>query len=75
MKYMDFLSSDPLQFDFKSEYTPLHWYGCVSRYIHRGTSVLGCFLDATKAFDNVDHGLLFQQLLERILPIPVIRFF
>ena len=28
----------------------------VSRYIHRGSSVLGCFLDASKAFDFVNYS-------------------
>ena len=32
---------------------------------HRGTNVFGCFLDA---FDLVDHGILFQKLLNRGLP-------
>ena len=45
----------------------------VSRYINRGSSVLGCFLDASKAFDLVNHEVLFQKLLDRGLPISVVR--
>ena len=36
--------------------------------------VLGCFLDASKAFDSVDHGILFKKLSNRGLPLAVIRF-
>ena len=43
-------------------------------YLHRGSSVLGCFLDASKAFDLVDHGILFNTLLERGLPLSIVRF-
>ena len=39
----------------------------ISRYTHRGSSVLGCFLDASKAFDLVDHQILFRILLEHDL--------
>ena len=43
----------------------------VSRYIHNGTSVFGCFLDA---FDLVDHDILFNILLDKGLPVVVVRF-
>ena len=46
----------------------------ISRYIHSGSSVHGCFLDASKAFDFVDRSLLFQKLIDRGLPLPVVRF-
>ena len=46
----------------------------MSRSIRSGSSVYGCFLDASKAFDLVDHSILFHKLLERGLPLLVVRF-
>ena len=46
----------------------------VSRYINRGSAVFGCLLDASKAFDLVNHEVLFHKLVERGLPLPVVRF-
>ncbi len=43
----------------------------ISRYMQRGSRVYGCFLDATKAFDLVDHGILFKKLIARNMP-PII---
>ena len=54
----------------------LYWYtikNVVARYIHRKTPVLACFLDASKAFDLVNHDLLFQLLLDRGMPVCVVR--
>ena len=34
----------------------------------------GCLTDASKTFDTVDHKILFEKLLTRGLPSPVLRF-
>ena len=77
-KYSSFLSTSHLQFGFKSGFSTTLCTGVlknvVSRYIHRGSSVLGCFLDASKAFDLVNHGVLFCKLFDRGLPLSVLRF-
>ena len=77
-KYSSFLSTSHLQFGFKSRFSMTLCTGVlknvVSRYIHRGSSVLGCFLDASKAFDLVNHGVLFCKLFDRGLPLSVLRF-
>ena len=39
--------------------------------IHNSSAVLGCFLDASKAFDMVDQGVTFR---DRGLPLPILRF-
>ena len=73
--YENCFSSSPLQFGFKSGSSATLCTGTaknvVSRYIHNGTSVFGCFLDA---FDLVDHDILFNILLDRGLPVVVVRF-
>ena len=76
-KYGNLLRSDHLQFGFKSGSSTTQCTALmkmvISRYINNGSKVLGCFLDVSKAFDRVDHGLLFQKLEERGLP-PTISF-
>jgi hypothetical protein len=78
IKFGSHLCSSSLQFAFKPGSSTTLCTGdvknVISRYIHRGSSVLGCFLDASKAFDLVDHGILFQKLADRGLPVSVIRF-
>ena len=77
-KYFEFFSSSHLEFGFKPHSSTSICIGgvknVVSCYIRSGSSVYGCFLDASKAFDLVDHSILFHKLLERGLPLLVVRF-
>ena len=78
LSYQKFFSSSDLQFGFKAGYSTDLCTGTlkcvVSRYINKGSSVFGCLLDASKAFDRVDHAILFRKLLARKLPRPIVRF-
>ena len=77
-QYSSFFISHPLQFGFKSGSSTSLCTGIVkcivSKYLHNGSTVLGCFLDASKAFDLVDHHKLFGILKKRGLPIPILHF-
>ena len=76
--YQSFLTTSSLQFGLKTGSSTTLCSATVkniiSCYTHNGSSVLGCFLDASKAFDLVDHDILFRILLERGLPSVIVRF-
>lgn len=73
---INFFFTSDLQFGFKKGFSTTLCTGLlkntISRYVHRGSSVFGCFLDASKAFDLVAHDILFKRLIDRKLPIPLI---
>ena len=73
-----FLTSG-LHFGFKQKMSTTLCTGAVknnvSRYLHENSAVFACFLDASKAFDLVDHKILFERLFDRKLPAHLIRFF
>ena len=64
-----------MQFGFKAgSSTTVCTAMVVSCYINSGSKVYGCFLDTSKAFDRVDHGLLFQKVVKRGLSSPILNF-
>ena len=77
LAYPQLFVTSGLQFGFKKMSTPLCTgtiKNIVSRYMFRGSSVFACFLDALKAFDLVNHGVLFKRLLDRDMPHPFTCF-
>ncbi len=46
--------------------------GLITSLCYQGNT--GCFLDASKAFDRVNHTTLFKMLIDRNLPPTVLRF-
>ena len=45
----------------------------INHYLNRNTNVYCCFIDATKAFDWVHFGILFNILLSRGIPAIILR--
>ena len=76
---LQYLTTSGLQFGFKERMSTTLCTGTVknviSRYMHEGSSVFACFLDASKAFDLVNQEILFNRLLESNFPIHLTRFF
>ena len=70
-------STSNLQFGFKSGYSTILCSGVLkavaNHYLSKGSKVYACLIDASKAFDTVDHGILFQKLLDRNMPKPLVR--
>ena len=77
-RYESFFNTSCLQFGLKPGLSTSMCTGAlksiVSRYINRGSTVFRCLLDASKAFDLVNCEVLFHKLVERGLPLPVVRF-
>ena len=42
-------------------------------YKKRNTTVFGTFLDASKAFDRVNYGMLFAKLIFKNVPLFVVK--
>ena len=73
-----FFNTSRLQFGFKKGCSTDLCTGLLkivsSHYVQQGSKVRCALLDMSKAFDMVDHGYLFDLLLLRELPYPVLRF-
>ena len=77
MKCEEYLCTSANQFGFKKAHgTELCIYTLreyIELYRKRLTTVFVTFLDASKAFDRLDHWLLFKKLIERKVPLFIVR--
>ena len=72
-----FLTTADNQFDFKSGHnTDFCIYTLkefIEYYKQRNTTIFVTFLDASKAFERIDHWLLFKRLIDKHIPLFIIR--
>ena len=73
----NYLVTSSNQFGFKSKHsTDACIYvlkETINNYVEKQSSVYLCFLDASKAFDRVNHFKLFQKLVNRGVPAYLVR--
>ena len=73
----NYLFTHDQQFGFKSKHSTdfcIYTVKSVSKYYTQHHSpVYTCFLDASKAFDRINHFKLFRKLLDRKTPIVIVR--
>ena len=77
LNYGHLLKNNDFQFGFQklSNTSLCSWmvYETIDQYLRHGSTVYGCLLDCTKAFDTVEHSRLFQKLLDSGVPPIIIR--
>ena len=73
-----FLATSSLQFAFKKHHSTVLCTAVlletVGYFKERNCNVYSCLLDASKAFDRINHGKRFRLLLHRGMPPIIVRF-
>ena len=73
---LSFMQTCSNQFGFKPKHSTdmsVFLFKLVSSYVNKNTPVFSAFLDATKAFDKINHQILFKKLVLRGVPIYFVR--
>ena len=77
LRLEEYLWTTDNQFGFKSGHSTDFCIYALSELIEyfksRSTSVYVAFLDASKAFDKISHWTLFRKLIDRIVPMYLIK--
>ena len=72
-----YLDTHDNQFGFKKQHSTdmciFTLKNVIKYYTRQNTPVFSCFLDASKAFDRVNHWKLFRKLIIRKVPLMIVR--
>ena len=76
-KCAESVSTSDNQIGFKSSHSTDQCFYTLKVFIDyyksRGTTVYVTFLDASKAFDRIDHWLLFDKMIKKGVPLFIIK--
>jgi len=79
IRFADYFTTSDYQFGFKKNLSCSHAIYCVrnvvDRYVNNGSTVNICTVDLSKAFDRMNHFVLFIKLMERRLPLQLLNIF
>ena len=77
LRFSDFLQSSELQFGFKDNFSCAHAIYIVKEVLNyfnkQHTTINIAALDISKAFDKVNHFILFNKLLDRAVPVFLVK--
>ena len=78
-RFSVFFTTSDHQFGFKKNFSCRDAFYCVRNvvetFISNGSTVNVCALDLSKAFDRMNHYVLFLKLIDRNMPAPLLNIF
>ena len=78
LAYNKHLQLDDLQFSYQPNVSTsmCTWMAVetISYFSRNGSDIFSCLMDMSKAFDTVQHSVLFEKLLEQGLPCIIVRY-
>jgi len=73
-KFSNMLKTSDIQFGFKTGLSCNHAiYSVIERAVQNGSTVNLCAIDLSKAFDNVNLHALFTKLMQKNIPVQLLR--